>query len=413
MNAAVFALDVGTTTIAGSLLDPTSGTVLSRGERPNPQAAYGSDAMTRLTLALRSHEAAVAMQKAVLAEASGLLVTLCETSGTPLSEVTSGVLVGNTPMHHLALGLDISGLATAPYVPSSRSAEVVELPGLPAMYCAPLIGSYVGSDAVAAAISTGLPGGATRFLIDIGTNTEVLLWHGETLFAASAPAGPAFEGAEISCGLRARPGAIDSVVLEGDDISVGVAGGIAPQGLCGSGLIDAIAVMLMAGVLDGTGRLRNRGPLSCRVVMSQDAVPVGFRLAPGVVLTQKDVRALQLAKGAIRAACEVLLKHAGTGAAAVTGVLLAGAFGSAVSAENVLSTGMLPPVHPSLVTAVGNAALAGAEMMALSQEARETAERVAGQARHVDLSTDPSFQDQFLQSLDFHMFHMAMPQGTR
>ncbi|MGE5580676.1 MAG: ASKHA domain-containing protein [Bacillota bacterium] len=410
MSAAAFALDVGTTTIEGSLLDLSSGTVVGRGERLNPQAAYGSDVMTRLTLALRSRETALAMQKAVLAEAAGLLRALCETSGTLLTHVQSGVLVGNTAMHHLALGLDVSTLATAPYVPTYRRAAITELPGLPAMYCAPLIASYVGSDAVAAAIFTGLPGGATRMLIDLGTNTEVLLWHGETLFAASAPAGPAFEGAEIGCGMRARAGAIDSVVLWDGDISVATLGGGAPKGLCGSGLIDAVAVMLRAGILDRTGRLHDSGPLSARVVMSQEAVPMGFSLAPGVVLTQKDIRAFQLAKGAIRAACELLLRHAGISAGAVKDVFLAGAFGSAVSADNVLSTGMLPPVHPSSVTVVGNAALAGAEMMALSAETRETAERIAKLARHVDLSTDPSFQDEFLQSLDFHM---AMPQGTR
>jgi uncharacterized 2Fe-2S/4Fe-4S cluster protein (DUF4445 family) len=405
-----FALDVGTTTIAGSLVDPSSGTVLSRGERPNPQSAYGSDVMTRLTLAIRNREAAPAMQKAVLAEAASLLADLCEATGVPATRVASGVLVGNTAMHHLALGLDVSRLATAPYTPSAEDAAIVELPGLPAMYCAPLIGSYVGSDAVAAAVSTGLSSGDTRMLVDIGTNTEVLLWHGRMLYAASAPAGPAFEGAEISCGMRARPGAIHSVLFAGEDISVSTVEGATPQGLCGSGLVDAIAVMLGAGILDETGRICRRGPLAARVATSTESAPLGFELAQGAVLTQKDIRAFQLAKGAIRAACEILLRNAGISSGSVKGVLLAGAFGSAVSAENVLATGLLPPVSPSLVAAVGNAALAGAEMMAVSQSARDTAERIASQATHVELSTDPGFQDEFLQSLNFHM---AMPQGTR
>ena len=408
--AAGFALDLGTTTISGSLIDLSSGDRLATGTRRNPQAAYGADVMTRLTLAVMDNKNALALRRLVLESAADLLQTLCDQASVPLDCVNSGAVVGNTAMHHLALGLDVSGLCRAPYTPACKEAGVVELPGLPPLYAPPIIASFVGSDAVSAALATNLACGAgTRLLIDVGTNTEALLRHAGKLYAASAPAGPAFEGGEISRGVQARPGAIDSVRFVGDRLEVTTIGGATPIGVCGSGLVDAVAALLKAGALDETGRLYARGPLSGQVLVGDDGGATGFAIAPGVVLTQKDIRAFQLAKGAVRTAADALLRHAGVSPSALDEVLLAGSFGTFLNAENALSTGLLPPVAESKVIPVGNAALAGAEII-LSSGCTEAAELIARSAEHVELALLPGFQDGFLQSLEFHM---AMPQGTR
>ncbi|MEX0974625.1 MAG: ASKHA domain-containing protein [Bacillota bacterium] len=405
-----FVLDLGTTTISGSLVDLSSGDRLVAGTRPNPQAPYGADVITRLTLAAMSNKNALTLQRLVLGSAADLLQSLCKQASLRVGDVTSGVFVGNTAMHHLALGLDVSGLCKAPYTPACREAGVVELPGLPPLYAVPVIASFVGSDAVSAALATSLcETSGTRLLIDVGTNSEVLLWHGGTLRVASAPAGPAFEGGEISCGMLARPGAIDSVRFDGDNLQVTTIGGVAPEGICGSGLVDAVAALLQSGVLDESGRLQPRGPLR-RSVIAGDGGATGFSIAPGVVLTQRDIRAFQLAKGAMLTAVDILLRDAGASPGEIDQVLLAGCFGTFLDKGSAVATGLIPPIEVSKVKGVGNAALAGAEMIAASRDAQDAAGRIARSAVHVELSMEPDFQERFLQSLNFHM---AMPQGTR
>ncbi len=400
-----FALDLGTTTLEGSLVDLGSGEVLASYECPNPQRAYGADVMTRLTLAVRSSDTASRMRAAALGGAGEVLRSLCQASVIPTERVASGVLVGNTAMHHLALGLNVAGLATAPYSAAmtkacTLDAQTAATYGLPPMYAAPLIGSYVGSDAVAGALATDLTAGPTRMLIDVGTNTEVLLWHRGKTYAASAPAGPAFEGGEVSRGMRASPGAIRSVQLQGSDLRLTVVGEAPAKGICGSGLIDAIAVMREAGALDLTGRLQQWGPLRDRVIVGEEGYPVAFALSPSLSITQKDVRAFQLAKGAIRATIEILLRHADASASDLQEILLAGAFGTSVRAENALATGMLPLVDQHVIGAVGNASLAGARLMLKSAGSREIAEKLAASAEHVELSLRPDFQSEFLSSLN-------------
>lgn len=400
-----FALDLGTTTLEGSLVDLGSGEVLASYQCANPQRAYGADVMTRLTLAVRSSDTASRMRAAALGGAGEVLRSLCLASGIPAEHVASGVLVGNTAMHHLAFGLDIAGLAAAPYSAATTKARMLDAQtaakyGLPPMYAAPLIGSYVGSDAVAGSLATDLTAGPTRMLIDVGTNTEVLLWYRGTMYAASAPAGPAFEGGEISCGMRAGPGAVCSVQLHGGDLRLNVVGEEPAKGICGSGLIDAIAVMREAGALDLTGRLQQSGSLQDRIIVGDKGYPVAFILSPSLSITQMDVRAFQLAKGAIRAAVEILLRYADAAASDLQEILLAGAFGTSVRAENALATGMLPLLDKSAICAVGNTSLAGARLLLASAGSREIAEGLAASAEHVELSLRPDFQSEFLKSLD-------------
>ncbi len=386
------AIDLGTTTITATLLKLSGGREVAAGSVPNPQAAFGADVMTRLELAVRDPVERDRLQTVVLESISSLMLSMTRAAGICLDRVTDGILVGNSVMHHLALGFDVSGLARAPYTPSVTARATIEFPGLPPLYAPPPVGGFVGSDAVAAILAEGLHSGdETKLLVDLGTNSEVALVHKGEIFVTSAPAGPAFEGAEISQGMRASVGAIDSVDVEHGLFRVGVIGDGEPLGFCGSGLMDAVSALLAVGRLDATGRLRSEVPSPGPAVS----------IAPGVSITQKDIRAVQLAKGAVRAAIDVLMRAAGCGPDDIDKVLLAGAFGSYVRPETAISLGLIPPVPVSRIMAVGNSALRGAKMMLGSKPLREEAVRVAQAARHISLYEFPGFEEIFMGSLNF------------
>jgi len=382
-----FALDVGTTSLAGALLDLRSGEELAADSRPNPQAVHGADLMNRLAHATEGEENAYELQMLVLGAARQMLDRLCSKAGLARENVTQTVVVGNTAMHHLFLGLDVADLAVAPYRPTVLDGYEAVLPGLPPVYALPNIAGFVGADAVAAALAVGLdqPAG-NRLLVDIGTNGEILLATGEAVYCCSAPAGPAFEGGEISQGMRAGPGAIEAVSFDGAGLQVQTVGGAPARGICGSGLLDAVAALRAAGRMDWQGRLAGGA--------------VAATLAPGVAMTQKDVRALQLAKGAIRSGADLLLQVAGLRPADLDEVLLAGAFGNYLRVESALAIGLLPPVPVERVRPVGNAAAAGARLALLSASARNRAERLARVVRPVDLATHPDFEQIFLDALN-------------
>nr|PZN71064.1 MAG: (Fe-S)-binding protein [Bacillota bacterium] len=404
------ALDVGTTGIAGALLDLRTGEELAVHAALNPQAAYGADVMTRLSYAIQGEAQQAELTRAVREAAEALLGRLLRKAGAERGEVVAGTVVGNTAMHHLFLGLPVASLAAAPYTPAVTDGRLCDIPGFPPLYALPVVAGFVGADAVAAALAAELDeGDETVLLVDVGTNGEVLLRHAGRLYACSAPAGPAFEGGEISQGMRAGPGAIEAVRFDGTDLAVTVipgrtAGGglrsggpAAARGICGSGLLDAAAALLEAGLMDRTGRLRPAGPAAHRLVEAGQAVA----LAPGVRLTQKDLRAFQLAKGAIRAGIEVLLRAAGIGASALDRVLLAGAFGNYLRRESAVATGLLPPVDPERILPIGNAAAAGAKLALLSRRARERAEALARSVQFVELATHPDFEEVFLEALNY------------
>ncbi len=442
-----FALDVGTTGMAGALLDLRTGEELAVHAVANPQAAYGADLMSRLAHAIRGGEQQAELTRAVREAAQALLKRLLSKAGARYDEVAAATLVGNTAMHHLFLGLPVRDLAVAPYTPAVLEGRIFDIPGFPTLYALPNIAGFVGADAVAAAVAAGLDQEEeTALLVDVGTNGEALLRHRGQVYACSAPAGPAFEGGEISQGMRAGPGAIEAVRFDGTDLSVtvipggpgrrggdrttgdetagdgttgdgttgdgttgdgttgggttgdGTTGGrTAARGICGSGLLDAAAALLDAGLLDWTGRLKATGPAAHRVVDGGRAVA----LAPGVALTQKDLRAFQLAKGAIRSGVEVLLRTAGIGPEALDAVLLAGAFGNYLRRESAVATGLLPPVDPARIQPVGNAAAAGAKLVLLSRGARARAEALARGVRFVELATHPDFEEIFMEALNF------------
>jgi len=447
------AIDLGTTTITATLLRLSGGRAVATGSVPNPQAAFGADVMTRLELALRDPKERDRLQTIVLESIASLMLSVTRAAGICLDRVTDGILVGNSVMHHLALGFDVFGLARAPYRPSVTTATTIEFPGLPPLYAPPPVGGFVGSDAVAAIFAEGLHvSRQTRLLVDLGTNSEVALVHKGQLFFTSAPAGPAFEGAEISQGMTAAVGAIDSVQIEDGVFRVGVIGEGKPVGFCGSGLMDAVSALLATGLIDSTGRMKpvlpssgtadpavigcvdgsghmeSRWPTSGvpmvmdladsagrvksdfqqepggrepRAALPNGSDPLSVSIAPGVSITQKDIRAVQLAKGAVRAAIDALMSAAGCGPKDIDKVLLAGTFGSYVRPESAISLGLIPPVPVSRVMAVGNAALGGAKMMLGSRVLRDEAVRIARIARHISLCEFPGFEEVFMGSLNF------------
>lgn len=392
------ALDVGTTSMVGALLDLTTGEELAAQSVPNPQAVHGGDLMSRLSYATAAEENAHELQTLALNAVRNMLDRLCSKAGLAREQVTAATFCGNTAMHHLFLGIPVADLALAPYVPAVLDGYQAQLPGLPPVYALPNIAGFVGADAVAAGLAAGIDQGEqTVLVVDIGTNGEMLLRHRGVVYACSAPAGPAFEGGEISQGMRANPGAIETVSFDGTDLQVGVIKGAAPKGICGSGLLDAVAALLDAGLLDWMGRLQPQGPAAHR--LSEGAMAV--ELAPGVWLTQKDVRALQLAKGAIRSGIDLLLQVAGIAPSDLDAILLAGAFGNYLRRESAIAIGLLPPVAAENVKPIGNAAAAGAKLVLLSKGARDRAEALARYAQHIDLATHPDFEEIFMDALNF------------
>ncbi len=414
------AIDVGTTTLAAVLVDLTDGSERAVASAVNPQVRFGDDVLSRIHHAGQFEDGIAQLQSCVLEAAEDLLSRLCETAHVARPEVYQVVLAGNTTMQHLLCGLDVEPLGRVPFAPVTSAGLAVPAHQLklgihPRGRAAllPVIGGFVGGDTVAGMLATELDAaeGAT-LMIDIGTNGEIVLAANGELLAASAAAGPAFEGARISCGMRAAPGAIEKVLVDGD-VQLGVIGDLAPAGLCGSGLVDLVAGLLDAGIITPEGRLlpANEAPQSLAQPLrdrltggpdGQPAVLLAGRGDRAIHLTQRDVRELQLAAGAIRAGVTLLLKQAGLTGEDLQRVLIAGGFGSFIRRNHAQRIGLLPAGVPhERIHYVGNASLAGARWVLLSARARERAEQIARGTRHVELSQDPAFQMEFAEAMIF------------
>ncbi len=415
------AFDIGTTTLGAVLLDLHGGGEAARASRMNPQMSWGADVLTRIRHAQEGPEALEALRRAIIKAVSGLLETLCADADVQPEHIYGAVFAGNTAMQHLLLGIDPTALGRVPFVPALGAgagvgaAEAgVKIHPRGRVHVFPVIGGFVGGDTVAGLLATGLDGDAGPVLfIDIGTNGEIVAAHDGKLLAASCAAGPAFEGARISQGMRAAPGAIEKVWTEDGDVRLYVIGGGAPAGLCGSGLIDAAAELLRLGVLAPQG-----------LIVDAEDVPVSVpeairrRIVPGeagnafvlwearngetVAVTQRDIRELQLATAAIRAGIGVLLKRAGLAPKDLDRILVAGGFGNYIRRGNAQQIGLLPMAVPGeRIVFAGNTALSGACLAAASLPAREKAEALARQAVHVELSQDPAFHNAFIEGMFF------------
>lgn len=399
------AVDIGTTTIAVRLHDLTDGLVIGEAAGLNPQVAWGHDVLSRVSRALEGE--AGELREAVTREIEKLVAQVIGRPHSATGSLREIFVVGNPAMARLFLGESVASLGDGashgnfrPMHLTDTAAAGLSALGESRVVVGPEVSSFIGSDAVAASIAAGLSGREEdALLLDLGTNGEVVLASGGRLFAASAAAGPAFEGYGLTHGMRAEPGAIEAVWLDGDQFLVRTVEDELPRGLCGTGLIDLLAVLLSTGALDASGRLQESGPLSMRVIDAAEGRV--FEVSSDVVLTQQDVRQAQLAKGAVQAAIESVLSAAGRSADDVREVLVAGGFGSHLRPVSLVTIGLIPPEWAERVTLAGNAALSGASAMLLSSVVREEAEHVASSIRTVALASDPDFQRRFIAALGF------------
>ncbi len=420
------AVDIGSTTIAGHLCDLTTGEILSSAGRMNPQIRFGEDLMSRVSYVMMNPGGERNLTEAVRTALNELIVELCHDAGAGAAEVLEIVLVGNPIMHHIVAGIDPTPLGQAPFTLATAEAITVragdfELACPNALvYLAPCIAGHVGADTAAVILSEGPHRSATmQLLVDVGTNAEIVLGNAERQFAASSPTGPAFEGAQLSCGQRATAGAVERVRIDRDTLEprfkvigsdlwsdeTGFAESVADldiSGICGSGIIEVIAEMYLAGIIDTDGvvqgALAERSP---RIIADGRTFSYLVHEAPGVrlTITQNDVRAIQLAKGALRAGIELLLQHAGI--TEVHDIRLAGAFGSHIDPVYALVLGLVPDCPVAQVRSVGNAAGAGAVRALLSIAARREMEAAVRKVVKIETATEPGFQAEFIAAMAF------------
>ncbi len=396
------AVDLGTTNVAAYLTDLESGEGLASLGIENPQVAYGADLIGRLNHVVRTPGGGTDLQQAAVNAIMALAGDLCAAVGASPDEIVDVAVCGNTAMHHLLLELPVSQLARAPFAAATCAALDVKTRGLglallPGAYLhlMPNVGGFVGGDHVATLLATEERWtDATSLIIDVGTNTEISLIHQGKIVTASTASGPALEGGNISAGMRAAEGAIERVWLEDGEICTRVIGEVPAVGICGSGVIDALATLAQAGIIDRRGRIRAVHPGVREVEGRRE-----FRLAPQVTLTQEDVRAVQLAKAAIRAGIDLLLREAGLVDAAIERVVIAGAFGVYLNVSSAIAIGMFPALPLERFVQVGNAAGVGVRMVLQSEVARERARRLAVSCRHVDLGSRPDFQTTFMKAI--------------
>lgn len=375
------AVDLGTTTMVARVFDLRTGMLLGERAVVNPQTAVAADVMGRISAALSGR--LTDLQTMVQSTIQTAVAGACADAG--VAGVDALTVAGNTTMLYLFTGRSPESLAYAPFQADFLFGSLDALSGVP-LYLPPCAGAFMGADLTCAALATGLcEGMETVLLADIGTNGELMLWHKGELYAASTAAGPAFEGGEISQGCGGVTGAIDKVWVENGKLGVHAIGGGVASGICGSGLLDAVAALLTLGRVDATG--------------ASDAA--SFPLAGSVRLTAGDVRAVQLAKAAIAAGMETLLAAAGAKPADVKRLLLAGGFGSHLSVASAVAIGLIPAALAGKAQAVGNASLAGASALLLDTRLRDKADWIAKAAKVVQLGGDAGFEARFMAAMDF------------
>lgn len=403
------AVDLGTTNVAGFLLDLESGERLASLGLENPQAAWGADLISRVNHAIREADGASELQAAALRALDAIAHDLCQAVDAKAVDIVDVALCGNTAMQHLLLGLPVAQLGRAPFVPAVGQALDIPVrdlglqvcPGA-ALHVSASVGGFVGGDHVTALLATrdmwqkkGKDKGCS-LVMDIGTNTEISLINCGRIFSASSPSGPALEGGHISHGMRAAEGAIERVRWTGEGLAVEVIGQVDAVGLCGSGVLDTLAAMLTGGLVDKGGRLLPGHPH-----VSQFEGKRAVQLAPGVFFTQDDVRAVQLAKSAIRTVTELLLRLADLQATDIDHFIIAGSFGAYISVESAVAIGLLPDLPRERFAQVGNAAGLGVRQLLASDAARQQAAQIAAQCEYQELSSRADFQKTFLNYLHF------------
>ena len=410
------AFDLGTTTVVATLLDLATGAPLVAASMLSKQQPFGADVITRISATMLDPAALDRLRDLAHATLDELAQEVCKEAEVDPREVYEIAVAGNATMTHLALGIDPEPLGVAPFVMAARSFTGVRAADLgvrvhPAAQAAtfPALGAYVGGDIVAGLLASGMDRDKRlRLFIDVGTNCEIVLGSAYGLVATAAPAGPAFEGAAIRCGMRAAEGAIETVKLSAAGVELGVIGEVEPAGLCGSGLVDAVAELVRTGLLDASGRFVTAeraaalSPVLAARLTEVNGERVFMLAEPGeVFLSQRDVRELQFAKAAIATGWSLLLEELGVTARDVQQVLLAGSFGSYLSPANAIRIGLVPKLPVLRVVSAGNVAGEGAKLALLSLRERAGAQALMEEVRYVELSDRADFNDRFIDKLSF------------
>ena len=392
----LLAFDIGTTTVVGYLLDE-QGHEVSSASMLNPQEPFGADVISRIQLALNGE--ADAMTACIRDGLAKLTQEACEKAGVDASQIGVVSVVGNPCMQQLFLGMSVKNLATVPFAPSITKSniqpakDVVSLWKNAVLLTPPDISGYVGADTMGCILSTKMyASDAITLMVDIGTNGEMALGNKDRMTACSTAAGPALEGAKIKFGMRGAPGAIDHVWVEDGNIQCSVIGGGKAKGICGSGLIDAVASLLELGLLNARGRLLTDEEVDGERIA---------RLTDSVYITQNDIREVQMAKGAIAAGISLMARELGIEISQIDKVLLAGAFGSFLKPESACRIGLLPAELLAKITAVGNAAGSGAKMMACSKEEFARTDELISHIEFIELAALPDFQREFAKNMRF------------
>jgi len=401
------AVDLGTTKIAGYLIDLNSGKTLAARGIMNPQISYGEDVISRINNANNSQKNSMRLQQVLIKALNELIVDLSSEIGVSKTDIVEMVVVGNTAMHHLFLGLAVKQLAVTPFVPAVNSSLDVKAhePGLNIapgayVYLPPNIAGFVGGDHVAMLLAAGVSEAEGPVItLDIGTNTEVSLVYKGEITSVSCASGPVFEGGHIKDGMRAASGAIERVRITGEKIQLETIDDTPATGICGSGILDAMAQLYLNGIINEAGKMNTDHPRSsthnkqpCFVLVSKKER--GGR--PGIIVTQKDIRELQLGKAAIRTGIQSLLETNGCCEEDIKQVIIAGAFGSYIDISSAITIGMLPSLPLDRFKQVGNAAGMGARMALISRTKRNEARGIAKRVRYLELAGTPGFMDTFV-----------------
>uniref|UniRef100_A0A7C3RJC6 DUF4445 domain-containing protein n=1 Tax=Dictyoglomus thermophilum TaxID=14 RepID=A0A7C3RJC6_DICTH len=385
------ALDIGTTTLVGHILDLTNGSDIDSYSTENPQLTYGADIISRINFIIHNPEGLQILRDKLIKAITEIIQDLCIKNNISLNDIYAISIAGNSVMTHIFLGVTPENIAFSPFVPAFRNGMIFNSKDIfgnifnAKLYVFPLISGYVGGDVVAGIIATNLLNEKGNvMLIDIGTNGEIVLKSEDTLFACATAAGPAFEGSNISHGMIAKKGAISHVWLE-ETVKFEVIGDMEEKGICGSGLLDAISVMLDLKIIDHTGKFMKGGE---------------FYIGK-VKITQKDVREFQLVKSALRAGIEVLLNKAGIIYKEIDKIYIAGSFGSYLNRKNAIKTGLLPHIPLEKIILVGNSAIGGAKIVLLNRFLMEDVEKIKEKVNYVELSSDKKFQEYFIKFMYF------------
>jgi uncharacterized 2Fe-2S/4Fe-4S cluster protein (DUF4445 family) len=416
----VIAYDLGTTTVVATLLDLNSGTPVAVKSMLNMQQPFGADVISRISATMLDENALERLRIAAQSTLSELTNEVIKEAGISPNNVYEIAIAGNATMVQLVLGVDPEPVGVAPFITASQNWPVlnakefgIEIHAGARAYIFPSFGAYVGGDIVAGVLASGMDRDKrVRLFIDVGTNCEIVLSDGNKILTTAAPAGPAFEAASIKCGMRAADGAIEVVKITKDGVSLQVIGDVEPQGMCGSGLVDAVAELAKIGVLDQSGRFGTQEvmekefpKLSSRLINLETNEKAfllhGDKNDPLVYLTQRDVRELQFAKASIATGWRLLMEQLKLNDEDIQQVLLAGSFGSYLSPASAIQIGLVPKIPVMRIVSAGNVAGEGAKMVLLSQPERNGATALLNEVEYVELSDRADFNDKFVVQLSF------------